>query len=199
MSIELRALALALLARRRRTPVVCTLPPDMRDDVARRTVADYVGGPDFKRFVEKAAAGRLPVDDAVSWAILTPALRRTTGLHSRKMPLFAWAAGHIMRHHGPQAGNEKAWKRLQWPDWLLAQRVIDEVTPELQPDGRWRFDSGPLLQLHRPVGFRLIAEGREGVLTLQSPTSASGCECPGTIRRCPRPGSAPGLQPPAGR
>ena len=146
-------------------PGVCTLAPDMRDDMTRVTVTETVGGAAFRRFVEAAAAGRLPEDDTVPWAILTPALRRTTGVRSREMPLPAWTAQHIMRGHGPEALHEKAWKRLQWSDWLLAQRVIDEVTPELQPDGRWRFSSGPLLQLHRPVGFRLIAEGREGVLT----------------------------------
>ena len=70
-----------------------------------------------------------------------------------------------MRRHGPESGERRRWERLQWSDWLLPQRVIGEVTPDLQPDGRWRFSSGPLLQLHRPVGFRLIAEGREGVLT----------------------------------
>ena len=120
---------------------------------------------DFKRFVEDAAAGRLREEDSVPRAILAPELLRTTGIRNREMPLFSWAAGHARRRHGPRAMRAKAWERMQWSDWLLAQRVVDEVAPELPPNGRWRFSSGPLLRLHRPVGFRLIAEGREGVLT----------------------------------
>lgn len=77
---------------RRRTPRVCSLGPSSRDDVARRSVADHVGrSGDFRRFVEAAAAGRLEEDHTVPWAILTPRLRRTTGLRSREVgspPVF---------------------------------------------------------------------------------------------------------------
>ena len=148
-----------------RPPRKCVIPLRAREEEAREIVADHVGSQDFRRFVESAAAGELQEESAAPWAVLTPELLRTTGMRSREMPLPSWAAAHIWRRHGSQQTREKAWKRLRWTDWPLAQRVIDETPPRLQRDGRWRFDSGPLLRLHRPVGFRLIAEGRESVLT----------------------------------
>ena len=149
-----------------RPPGACAIPPAAPDLEARRLVADYVGrAQDFKRFVKDSAAGRLREEDAVPWAVLAPELLRTTGTRNREVPLYSWAAGHAWRRHGPQAMHGKTWERMQWSDWLLAQRVVDEAAPELQPNGRWRFSSGSLLRLHRPVGFSLIAEAREGVLT----------------------------------
>lgn len=136
MNVAVRALALALLARRR-TPQVCTYTPGERSDIARRSVADEVADRNFQRFVREAAARRLDEDQSFPWAILTPALLRTTGLRVREMPLPSWAAAHIWRHHGPAAESRRKWERLEWSDWLLAQRVIDEVAPEMQPDGRW--------------------------------------------------------------
>ena len=171
MSIELRALALALLARWR-PPANCVIPPESRDAVARRTVADYVGqARDFRDFVEDAASGELRASHQVPLAILTPA-RRTLyeGIESRVMPLLAGTdrngAKHAWIEHGPQAEGRKRWERLQWSDWLYAQRMVDELAPVQQPDGRWRLASpGWLTVQRRSVGFVLALERLGGALT----------------------------------
>ena len=85
------------------------------------------------------------------------------------MPIFAGTARYGTRHawipHGPESA-EKAWKRLRWSDWLLAQRLLGEVSPERQPDGRWRFTSGAWLRAgRRPVGVELVAQQLGGYLT----------------------------------
>ena len=171
MSIELRALALALLARWR-PPGNCVIPPESRDAVARRIVTDYVGqAKDFQHFVEDAAAGELRASHRVPLAILTPARRGLyEGIESRVMSLEAGTDRHGAKHawiqHGPQAVGVKRWERLQWSDWLYAQRMVDELAPVRQPGGRWRLASpGWLTVQRRSVGFMLIVERLGDALT----------------------------------
>lgn len=145
MSGALRALALALLARWR-PPGNCVIPPESRDAIARRTVADYVGqARDFRDFVKDAAVGELRASHRVPLAILTPARRELYGVGSREMPLYAGTgqhgAQHIWERHGPDNKAREAWERLAWSDWLHVQRMVDELDPVRQRDGRWRLAS----------------------------------------------------------
>ena len=160
MNVALRALALALLARWR-PPGNCVIPAGTRDAIARRTVADYVGqAMDFRNFVKDAA--ELRASHRVPLAILTPARRGLYGVGSREMPLYAGTGQHGARHIWEQHGMESdrpAWERLAWSDWLYVQRMVDELDPVRQRDGRWRLASpGWLTVKRRSVGFVLVAE-----------------------------------------
>ena len=111
MSVALRALALALLARWR-PPGNCVIPPESRDAVARRIVADYVGqAMDFRYFVEDAGARELRASHRVPLAILTPARRGLYGVGSREMPLHAGTGRRGARHIwvAARAGIETGW------------------------------------------------------------------------------------------
>ena len=134
-------------------------------------MAGYVGQDgDFRHFVEDAAAGELRATHQVPLAILAPTRRRLyEGVGSRVMPLYAGAGRHGARHiwerHGPESGRP-AWERLAWSDWLYVQRMVDELDPVRQRDGRWRLASpGWLTVQRRSVGFVLIADLRGGALT----------------------------------
>ena len=140
------------------------IPPESRDAVARRTVAEYVGqSGDFRYFVEDAAAGELRASHQVPLAILTPARRALyEGVESRVMPLLAGTdrngAKHAWIQHGPKS-NRSGWERLAWSDWLYAQRMVDELAPVRQPGGRWKLASpGWLTVQRRSVGFVLALE-----------------------------------------
>ena len=55
---------------------------------------------------------------------------------------------------------------MKWSDWLYVQRIVGEVTPVEQPNGRWRFDSGALRAVrNRPIGFELGTEVLGDALT----------------------------------
>ena len=86
------------------------------------------------------------------------------------MPLYAGTdrrgAQHIWEQHGPDNKAREAWERLAWSDWLYVQRMVDELDPVRQRDGRWRLASpGWLTVKRRSVGFVLVAEAFGDALT----------------------------------